>query len=58
MYKAEIERAYRILTPDNAEMQNLTDIKGWYKVGFIDSDTATILYKYNRELYANYVKED
>lgn len=47
--KSEIERAYRVLG-EQAEMQNYTDIDGWFSDGFINEYERDLLNRYNRLL--------
>lgn len=48
-YKEEIERAIRVLGKDRGELQNDTDIEGWYKEGYINEQEYTELKRYNRK---------
>lgn len=50
--KNELERAYRVLSVDNADMCNRRDIAVWEKERYISADEAKDLRAYNRKLYA------
>ena len=49
-FKEELERAIRVLGKDRGELQNDTDIEGWYKEGYINEQEYIELKKYNRKL--------
>ena len=54
--KSEIERAYRVLYPEMAELQNRDDINEWRDTRIIDHETAKILHAYNRSLLRQEMK--
>lgn len=47
----EIDRAYRVLGSDMAELQNATDIAAWFNEGYINASCRDELIRYNREVY-------
>ena len=47
----EVERAYRVLSADDAEMQNRIDIYDWITRGYINEKEASKLTERNRQLY-------
>lgn len=49
--KRELERTYRVLFSDQADMQNFRDICGWRDSKIISDNEAKELFRYNRELY-------
>lgn len=49
-FKEELERAIRVLGKDRGELQNDTDIEGWYKEGYINDQEYIELKRYNRKL--------
>lgn len=49
--KNELERAYRVLSADNADMLNSRDIWGWERERYINAEQAMELRAYNRKLY-------
>jgi hypothetical protein len=49
--KNELERAYRVLSADNADMQNSRDIGVWERERYINAGQATELRAYNKKLY-------
>ena len=53
--KLELERTYRVLFPDQADMQNHCDICGWRDSNIISNNEAKELFRYNRELYKQHV---
>lgn len=50
----ELARAYRVLDPDQAEMQNHRDIKEWQKQGIITQEGANELHILNFKLARAY----
>lgn len=50
-YFEEIERAYRCLSPEDADMQNLRDIGTWQSEGRISCSGAAKLLMHNKKLY-------
>lgn len=55
-FKGELVRSCNVLSADNADIQNCTDIKGWLDDGYIDKSQATALKGINRKLYKEYCK--
>jgi hypothetical protein len=51
--KNELERAYRVLSADNADMLNSRDIWVWEREHYITADQAGELRAYNRKLYSS-----
>ena len=49
---ADIDRAFRVLGADRGFDQNATDIRTWFKEGFITEDEYKELRKYNRKVYS------
>lgn len=49
--KNELERAYRVLSADNADMCNSRDISVWEREHYISAEQAEELRAYNRKLY-------
>ena len=47
----ELERAYRVLSADNADMLNSQDIWAWERERYINAEQAGELRAYNRKLY-------
>jgi hypothetical protein len=56
-YTSEIERAFNVLSIDEAEMQNYRDIEAWCKDGYINHVEMTLLKEYNKTIYRNLLKE-
>jgi len=50
-FKAEIDRAFRVLGADRGFGQNVTDITAWKNEGYISDDEYKTLRKYNRTAY-------
>ena len=51
-FKAEIDRAFRVLGADRGFDQNVTDIITWKNEGYISDDECKTLRKYNRTAYS------
>ena len=49
--KRELERAYRVLSADNADMLNRRDIWAWERERYINAEQAMELRAYNKKLY-------
>lgn len=49
--KRELERAYRVLSADNADMCNSRDIWVWEREHYINTEQAMELRTYNKKLY-------
>ena len=49
--KRELERAYRVLSADNADMCNSRDISVWEREHYINAEQARELGIYNKKLY-------
>lgn len=49
--KRELERAYRVLSADNADMFNSRDIWVWEREHYINAEQAMELRTYNKNLY-------
>lgn len=50
--KRELERTYRVLSPEEAESQNEWDIHVWRDCEhFVSNDEAKELFRFNKELY-------
>ena len=49
--KNELERAYRVLSADNADMCNSRDIWVWERERYINAEQARELRIYNKKLY-------
>lgn len=49
--KNELERAYRVLSADNADMFNSRDIWVWERERYINAEQAMELRTYNKKLY-------
>lgn len=49
--KNELERAYRVLSADNADMLNSRDILVWEREHYINAEQAMELRTYNKKLY-------
>lgn len=47
----EIFRTYRVLIPDNAELQNLMDIVIWFEDGYITEEESCLLKSLNKNIY-------
>jgi hypothetical protein len=51
--KNELERAYRVLSADNADMLNIRDIWAWEREHYINAEQAMELRAYNKKLYSS-----
>lgn len=51
-FRAEIDRAFRVLGADKGFGQNATDIMAWKNEGYISDDEYKALRKYNRIAYS------
>lgn len=51
--KRELERAYRVLSADNADMCNSRDILVWERECYISAEQARELRAYNKKLYSS-----
>lgn len=57
LYKAEIKRAYKVLSWPAAKVQNSMDIRGWLGCGFIKPLEAKVLMELNARLALEYEKQ-
>ena len=51
--KNELERAYRVLSADNADMLNSRDIWAWERKCYISAEQARELRAYSKKLYSS-----
>lgn len=54
----EIERTYRVLDADHADMQNMRDIVSWRNNNMISKADTIVLMKHNRRLYQKRIAEE